>query len=376
MATTICNCADRPTRHLAALLLATLAATAQAAPQVLRPASGTQQTSIAIPVEAGGDSRLQIQFDSTLALTALRLQPPGQPAMSWLPAQVLSLPRQQRQQPALGDAYVLPVQRNPVPGAWTLTLDHAKASGRDTVTPLARQLPRFELLLNLPRHPVPEGGVALIDLRLLDYGLARDDVRPVLTIQPPGQAPAQTLAMSPDLRNARGQRIGLDTGQFLAEYQPRQAGEHRLSVDLSLSDSQQRAVPLRAVQTLQVSAAPQARDLHPSLSLQTGPGGCLKSAEFGLDWQASEPGLWLLNLRLAGTAAEGVELNSSVDATSAGAIRFKAVLNARLLQRLQRREYGEADLQLVLMAPGRSEIVYRQRGLPLPQPLPAGTICG
>ncbi|TDP74262.1 hypothetical protein [Roseateles toxinivorans] len=376
MATTRYNCAERwrPLRG-AALLLALASAAAQSAPLVLRPAGGAQQTAVDIPVEAVGDSRLQIQFDSTLALRAIRLQPPAAPALSWTPAQALSLPRQQRQRPELGDAYVLPAQHNPAPGIWRLTVDHAKAGTGDTVTLLARQLPRFELLLNTPGRPLAEGGVGLIGLRVLDHGRSRDDVRPVLTIQPPGQAPAQTLAMTPDLRNSRGQRIGQDPGQFFAEFQPRQAGEHQLSVALSLTDSQQRPVPLKAGHALQVSPAPHARDLRPSLNLQTGPGGCLQSAEFGLDWQAGEPGLWLLSLRLAGAASEAVELNSHVDAKTAGAIRFKAMLEPRQLRRLQHREHTEADLQLVLAAAGRSEIVFRQRGLRLPKALPAGSIC-
>jgi len=378
--TTPCSCVERwPRARLAlrrAAVLLLLAINAQAAPQLLRPVSGAQQTFIDIPVEAIGDSRLQIQFDSTLRLTAIRLQPPAPPALSWTPAQALSVPRQQRQRPELGDAYVLPPQRNPAPGPWRLTLDHAKASGRDTVTLLARQLPRFELLLSTPAHPVPEGGVGLIALRVLDHGVARDDVRPTLIVQPPGKTPAQTLTMTPDLRNARGQRIAMDPGQFFAEYQPRQAGEHQLSVALSLTDSQQRPVPLKAGHALQVCPAPHARDLRPSLNLQTGPGGCLQSAEFGLDWLASEPGLWLLNLRLAGAAAEAVELNSHVEAKTAGAIRFKAALEPRLLKRLRPGAHTEVDLQLALAAAtGRSEIVYRQRGLRLPQPLPAGSIC-
>ncbi|MBT9457431.1 MAG: hypothetical protein IV097_12495 [Burkholderiaceae bacterium] len=376
MATTPCSCAEPLTLALrcVALLLA-LVAGAQAAPQVLRPASGSQQTAVDIPVEPLGDSRLQIQFDSSLPLHSIQLQPPGAPALTWAPAQVLSVPRQQRQRPELGDAYVLPQQRDPAPGLWRLTLGHAKASGRDAVTLLIRQLPRFELLLNAPRLPVPEGGVALITLRLLDHGVPRDDVRPQLNIRPPGTVLAQALPMTTDLRNGRGQRISLEPGHFFAEYQPWQAGPHQLSVDLGLTDSRQRTVPLQARQTLEVSAAPHARDLQPSLKLQTGPGGCLMSADFGLAWRASEPGLWLLSLRMMGAAPLPVELNSHVDARSAGAIRFKATLDPRLLKRLQRRDYTEADLELVLAAPGRSEIMFRQRGLRLPQTLPAGSIC-
>lgn len=376
MATTPCNCAERLTQALrrVALLLA-LVAGAQAAPQVLRPASGAQQTSVDIPVEPMGDNRLLIQFDSTLTLHSIRLQPPNAPALNWPPALTLSVPRQQRQRPELGDAYLLPQQRNPAPGPWRLTLGHAKASGRDTLTLLTRQLPRFELLLKAPGRPVPEGGVGLIDLRVLDHGVARDDVRPVLTVQPPGRAPAETLPMQSDLRNNRGQRIGIEAGQFFTEYQPRQPGAHQLSVDLTLTDSLQRPVPLQARLNLQVSAAPEARDVRPSLSLQTGPGGCLNSAQFGLDWQASEPGLWLLSLRLAGASSEAVELSAHVDAKSAGPVRFTTTLAPRLLKRLQPRDYSEADLQLVLTAPGRSEIVYRQRGLRLPRTLPAGSIC-
>ncbi|MBT9503219.1 MAG: hypothetical protein IV092_18380 [Burkholderiaceae bacterium] len=146
-------------------------------------------------------------------------------------------------------------------------------------------------------------------------------------------------------------------------------------MDLSLPDSHQRPVPLQARQTLHVSAAPHTRDLQPSLNLQTGPGGCLMSADFGLAWQATEPGLWLLSLRMMGAAPLPVELNSHVDAQSAGPIRFKATLDPRLRKRLQRRDYTEADLELVLAAPGRSEIMFRQRRLRLPQALPAGSIC-
>lgn len=374
--TTPCSCAEPLTQALrcVALLLA-LVAGVQAAPQVLRPARGAQQTSVDIPVEAIGDSRFLIQFDSSLPLHSIQLQPPGAPALTWTPAQVLSIPRHQRQRPDLGDAYVLPQQRDPAPGLWRLTLSHAKATAGSAVTLLTRQLPRFELLLNVPRQPVPEGGVALIALRLLDHGVPRDDVRPLLQIQPPGPAPAQTLPMTPDLRNGRGQRINLEPGHFFAEYQPWQAGPHQLSVALGLTDSRQRPVPLQARQTLEVSAAPHARDPQPRLNLQTGPGGCLMSADFGLAWQASEPGLWLLSLRLAGTAPLPVELNTHVDAKAAGAIRFDAKLDQRLLKRLQRRDHTEVDLELVLTTPGRSEIAYRQRGLRLPQPLPAASIC-
>nr|WP_316638698.1 hypothetical protein [uncultured Roseateles sp.] len=347
----------------------------QALPQILRPPSGAQQSAIDIPIQGDSDSRLLIQFDSTLPLLAIRLQPPGAPALAWSPAQVISLTRQQRQHPELGDAYLLPEQRDPAAGVWRLTVDHGKASGRESLTLLARQLPRFELLLNAPKRPVPEGGVGLIDLTVFDHGLVRDDVRPLLLIRPPGAAPAQTLTMTGDLRNGRGQRINLEPGHFFAEYQPLQAGLHQLSVGLALPDSRQRLVTLQAKRTLQVSPAPHAKSLRSALNLVTGSGDCLKSASFNLGWQATEPGLWLLTLRLAGSAPQPVEVNAHVDAKSAGAIRFEAILQPSLLKRLQRRDYTEADLELVLAAPGRSEIAFRQRGLRLPQALPAGSIC-
>jgi hypothetical protein len=115
--------------------------------------------------------------------------------------------------------------------------------------------------------------------------------------------------------------------------------------------------------------------LRPGMALESGPQGCLKAARFSVTWHAHEAGIYVLALRFPGLGPQAVIAGAHADLKAPGPAQFTATLDRRKLKQLAPQAHSQADLDIVLMAPGRSERVLQQAAVPLPAELLAQSVC-
>lgn len=258
-----------------------------------------------LPLAVAGDGRGRLVFTTLRSVPTLQaialVDPQGREVWRRRPAELGLVPRSQTPDPSLGDALVLPEQREPAPGPWQLRLERAPGSAAGPVTLGWQQLPRFMLALWRQDAPPSVNQQTLLTLRPTDMGRPVTDAAELtLRVQPPGGMPALQLTPRQDLPAPTGGRMSQEPGAYLAAWRPGTSGVHEVQATWQPPGA---TAPLVATQRLEV--APAAAEVRFIDLIADGPPGCVRSLllRFAIQLRAAPPpgAEHALAVRLQGT---------------------------------------------------------------------------
>lgn len=210
-----------------------------------------------VPLALTGDGSGRLVFTTLRSVPMLQalalVDPQGREVWRRTPAELGLVPRRQTPDPSLGDAIVLPEQRQPAPGRWHLRLERAAGSPGGLVVLGWQALPRFQLGLWRQAGAPSVNQPVLLTLRPTDMGRAVTDAAGLtLHVQPPPGAPAVPLVPRQDLPAPTGGPVSQEPGAYLAAWRPAVPGLHEIQARWQPPGA---AEPLVATQRVDVAPA-------------------------------------------------------------------------------------------------------------------------
>jgi hypothetical protein len=211
-----------------------------------------------IPLEVPARAESYLGFSelrTTARLAAVSLvDPDGRTVWRRTPQALSRQPAAEIRQPELGDAYQLPPVLNPAAGRWQLVLERTATDAHPARLLFTYRVnPRFSLALWTQPDAPAVGQPQLLTLRAYDMGDTPTQ-RPALAVRvldARGQAVVDTTADA-RLPTPSGPQPVIEPGVFFAQWQPAQAGTHRIQVQWQ---PQPDRTPLVLSRTVEVASA-------------------------------------------------------------------------------------------------------------------------
>lgn len=278
------------------------------------------------------------------------------------------LPAEQSAHPDRGSFHVLgDIVRAPAAGTWRLVLDHAPAPQGGGVWLQAVLQPRYGVHLEtIGGSPLRSDVDVDVRVTLTNYGVPDAAAQPgLLRVQEPGGRSFEV-----ELRPLGG------------------AGRHEARIELSspgsltlAAEATWPATGMRAAARTKLTVAAGAPGKVPGGTLtidvrpEWGPGRCLRSLVFSIEWAAPAPGVYVLALAFRDRQGRDWRVSGSTQVATAGPVVLEALARSTQLSQWPSGPLREAVSVEVVQASGDSPVLLRRADVALRQPFDPPATC-
>ena len=277
--------------------------------------AGTTSTEIPFQVAAIDEGRLQIQLRVPLASVRVTLiDPANRLAVSPDDSRTIVQAGAITQQPELGDLFILPEQKDQIPGLWRLRLTHSPAAGTERITVTIALFERFQLNIISSGKHFHAGEEALLSVLVTDYGQSVAELSPSIEVRANGKPVAPPLLAAENQRAPSGIPLSNEPGLYIAKYTFPSPGTFEFSARVDLSG---RRGKLIKTANMTVEVSPSIILLSPlrAEAVRT-PTGCVEKIEFITRLSAQESGTYTVSLFLQGKDNREIELSATQESNS------------------------------------------------------------
>jgi hypothetical protein len=203
-------------------------------PMLLSVTAASEQTEIDVPIDVAQLQESRLLLSNVRATTnadQLALIDPIGVRVWSAPASAVATPRSDTARPELGESYLVPEVRDPVPGKWILRLSRAPAranAGKVIATYVL--LDRFQILMAVDARTVRPRQPIIVRVSPTDYGAPMSSLQLQLNVRNAAGEPVFTLPLSEGLKNSAGIALTNEPGAYLARVTFPGAGRYVLDV--------------------------------------------------------------------------------------------------------------------------------------------------
>jgi hypothetical protein len=287
---------------------------------------GTTSTEIPFQVADIDEGRLQVQLRVPLANVRVALiDPENRQVVSPDDSKTIVQAGAITQHPELGDLFILPEQKDPIPGFWRLRLTHSPSAGTERVSVTTTLLERFQLNMISSGNDFHVGEEVMLSVLATDYGQPVTKLSPRIEVRANGKPIAPPLLATENNRAPTGIPLSSEPGLYIAKYSFQSPDTFELLTSIEFTGRRGKIIKT-ANMTVEIS--PSVVSLSPlRAEAVRASKGCVEKIEFITGLSAQESGTYTVSLFLQGMDNREIELSATQESNN-GVLWYRISLDA------------------------------------------------